>query len=1098
MEQLPISIATGGTPGSKVCMTYLQHTSSILAANSPFSHSAHNGLTVALDELLSARCNGKSWTIYNNTPFPMGSKQFAFGTITTTQGGYFYNYYNIADETPSAPIGGQILRWDVAGKIVWTVGYGNGGSTLNIQTVSATKPGDASPSTWYIGFAATSNCERFEKYQVADIGIENYTDPVAHNKTTFTYRSHWNKYGSIRVHNMNKFALTLNFEGTTMTYTIPALGVYTFRRLTNTSPADWDPTPTYFFPPTAGGDPAWFQCIQQDILGGNLISVGNMQTLYECWSTVKPFCLVSGSVDSDSTNREKDGFTGLAPVGTDKVIDWLYHRGDLWSVVMDRRTGEFTRTALTWNGLGTTWTDVTVTDNGSSLTFTSNVTPPNGAGPGEWSHDLIPISTNITDGTILSLADGPRTVYFPLISSCDLVGQSTNYSPAYRQFGITKTTKTAYRPWDLVSSFNYNELDTVDSNPPSIDTTTTLASYFSQPSTISGTSRTVNSYKKSSDKLVRETRLDMDLTFFGMSKFSDRLLSYVIADEANKFKWQIGQGVYISPAGSQYPLRFPWWRNRQFNLATDDDFDSVGNVYIQHPETVDATGSATLGKQWSIVTEPIYGNDIRIQGVAYGQQSPLYPGPNIFRSGDTLNAIVANIFTTGWWNANRERLIDNDVNLLTADERKVILRIPRLIEHFNDLALAVNSVVAVTPATIQDLRIDPFPADNFKSYPFTETYKLNGVYVTENGDSVPAEWAWGKYDADNTLKNWCNRWGVTYQNTLPDIADLLNVDRMMAYWPVNDGQLTIAHISVYDPAAYTQALSVAGQSYPRHKAMTPNKSRRLFGGAGPNSNYRWIKESDFATVIGGLGLLYPTTPIGERYDPTIHVYTTATRIAGRNDVKSTVSPTDAQMEGTLAYRKPNPAGTWLRVIPSNTQFRICESVGTAKKRLYLTQEMTGSPSDSQWWIFELDDDADSINGVYYIDDNNIPEQGIYVDLSDTQEINPRGLIPKSSTGDELWKSYTQITDNSGEAILLVFTQEKEYTYDWPSTPSAPISSFTIHPTYTSHTTDGASRIYYRILTASDFPVTKSKLNTWSGTSNNCWNCQWQRLSSIIR
>ena len=1079
-------------------MTYLTHTSSILSANAYFSHSNHNHLTTALDELLSARCNGKSWTIYNKVEgLPMGVKQFSFGTITNTVGGYFYLPYTIANETPPVPVGGQIDSWNADTKTVWVHGVGDGGNTLNIQTVTTTGPGELLPSTWYVGYGGFQ--ERFEKYAIVDIGIQAYTDPVTHNATSFTYRSRWNKYGSIRVHNLNKYTLAFGFEGSSRLYYIPALSVYTFRRETNTSPDDWQLIPSFYFPATLAGDPAWFTAFRNDVNTANIATVGNMQTLYECWSIIKDSCMMSGSVDSNSTSREKDGFTGADPSSSDKLLDWIYHRGDLWSVTLNRVTGEITRKSLTWNGIGTTWDDVTVTNNGDSLVFTSNLALPAGLTYDQFEHDLIPISTNITNGKMLQLKRGDTTVYANA-TSCDFIGRANNYSPWYSPMGISRTLLTAYRPWDIsIATLNHYAVDPVDSDVGSINYNTTLGSYFTVPSTTSGTSNQYNRYKKAQDKIVRESQLAFDCGFWGITKIANTLLNNADYSKTDWLRWRTAQGVQDGNVYGACRTRNVWWRNRMHQVEPECfmTLGSEGNVvYIQHPAVLDITGSTTLGKQWTVTGRPSYSNDIRIQGSAWADLGVQYAGPRVNISTDMLEIIAENLFATGWWNSNRDRVIGQNYAAMTWDESKRILRIPKLIEQFNDLAYAVNNVTGVTPCTIYDLYINPLPSG--PNYPFSDTWKDGtGTNRQEAGDCVPADWCYGRYDRDNTLKNWCNTWGITYQTSLPDIADLMNVERSMLLYRVGEADPVIGSIVEYDPVAEHDLndaiINAANVEWHRNKAFNYEKSLKIFGGAGANANYRWIKETDMATVIGGLGLVYPKQPIGERFDPVVKAFDSVTKITGRSDIASGTVVTPTGYEATIAYRLPNPAGTWVKVIPTNTQFRICEVAGTAKKRYFVTQDMDDH-SGFQWLGYELNDTSgESTNYIYYEDS----ELG-WIDLGNAKDIGPQGLLPKNASGSELWKNYTQITENHDNQILLIYCPELSYTFSWPAiTPGPLVGSPTINGSFGTTAASGV-RTYARVVDPSDFPITKSKLNTWSGTTNTAYNCQYIKLPAYIR
>jgi hypothetical protein len=718
-----------------------------------------DSLTVALDEILQRRFNRRTWLAFAGgtlPELPLGT-QFLFGTASNLLTSA--TPYDFAWETPPVPVGGLVVSHNETTKVVWVTGY-TVRRTLNRQHVLWTPPGVGSvEADYWFGFYRP---ERWEPLALADILVENYLEShevSEPSNAVFNLRTTWDRFGCVRIHNGNRFPLlvfNLHDAGADE-WTIPPYGILTGRRDSPTGRWTMD---RYYLPRTHTGDemrynaPAPGQFAASLELSEWLVGQIGQNT----WARVRP------CVGTDSGDVDAPFYAGHLPLNSDKFVDWMLHRGTLLSVVLDKRDGAVTITPLTWRGIGSipdaTWAGhVTVAIVGASLTLTSAVTPPAGAGPTEWEHDLIPVSSNVTQGSIIPLRPGPYAIYLspvapPLLSApislgaMQEVGSGSAY-PSRDDLVVGETilfTYSVHGPGDPVSSWG-GWTEQVGVTLPDVPPAT-------------GYDRVTTALIKGLGGLVKTAVTQVDLVDgWGVASFTEGLLVRLVGPPT--LSWLQAEGRSYSGSRRGWVARVP--RRHMTGGAI------LGGVAVHdnHPWDTETLGTPDgLGLELGWTPGTIEASGIQIEGAI--SAFPEWPmstalGRPVYLPQDSLDYILENITTPNWWKNNRAIVL---AGVPPAAQLRS-MRLPRTAEEFNDLAQVIAGVQWVRRVDIRDLHKDPLVA--YAEYPFN--------FEGESPFAVPLGWAWGRYDTDNALGIWCALWGITPQTTLPGLADLRGVDR---------------------------------------------------------------------------------------------------------------------------------------------------------------------------------------------------------------------------------------------------------------------------------------------------------------------------------
>lgn len=874
------------------------------------SAAIHRDLLLAVDELLTARFNERTWLVFDTTPALELGDVCIFGTPSNLNSGA-YTAYDTADETPANPTSGDVVSYDTSTKVIWLTGYSDT-TTLNRRMVDY-DPGTGT-ETWWVG---TVRPQRWEPLRIADILIEDYTDPIAADNVTFTWRSHWDKHGCVRFHNGNRFSITLTFEDASQVdVVIPAYGILSGRRSNYDQPFTWDAKYLHL---TQEDDPLRWNKWEA---GQFAASMELLDLLFT--DSANEWLRYVPVIDNDSTDSEKASFTGSALSGTDKLWDWLWHRGYLLSVVLDRRDGTTTVTPLQWDGVGSvpdaSWSghvDVTIGPF-DAITFESAATAPSGASPTEWEHDLIPISTNITGGAILQLQPGPVTLNPAAISwehytaplPVATLGASNSTYYSTESGGATTATVVSRTANDVTPGTGYPEDDVSDLLPTPGSGTTALQKVFGA--------------------IGRTNAISTSATF-GASEFSEELLRRVDTS-GTLMEW-----LTASHYGLTGRLRFVARKPRRYHTA-DPDHD-------YHPQDKDVLGTTDgLGGALGVTLAPVSSSPISIEGSPWTEVATPQ-GSTMLVPSDQLHAVGARINESGWWNTNRDRIIAGTFD--DADDG-IAWRPPRLTEQWNAIANAVNAVQEVYRADIRHLFKDPLPSD-VNHPPFS--------YSGEEPFAVPADWICGRHDGDATLFDWATLWGVTATIGIPDVDTLAALDRKVWATQVNaGGDVCALSVILFSATTGTNSTTtVNGYDYRGYNALDADRSRLLFGGAGDWSDYVYLTYADADAVFGPLGVPVPPPPAGERYDPVIEEDTGATALNGSLASGPAVPGYYTAAQAQQAFRSPSTTGTWLAVFDgelagrSNVPFRLCSAVGSEKRIISWI-----NPDDTSWTSFRRD------------------------------------------------------------------------------------------------------------------------------------------------
>jgi len=1053
-------------------------TAPTLGANSTASASTHRNLLLAADELIAARFNERSFLVFSCNPQPELGDVVILGTpdnlsVSGTE-------YDPADEDPPDPSSGSVLSTDATTQVIWLTGYTDT-VTLNRRTVDY--DAGSGVETWWVG---TIKPQRFEPLGLVDICIEDYTDPTAGNNTTFTHLIQWDKYGCVRIHNGNRHALTVKFEaGSQDDIVIPPYGIACLRRPDLDSIFAWD---TFYLPLTLEGDPlTWVKPYL-----GNFSS--SMELLTGLVEGMDDWCRFAPVIDCDSTSREQASFTGAAPTGSDKLWDWLFHKGKLLSVVLDRRDGSTVIEELQWNGIDSipdaTWSGIVDVDIDlvDTIRFTSAVTPPSGAGPTEWEHDLIPISTNVTGGVILQLQAGAATYLpgtggnaaSPYTGPLPLGTRSTSNSTVYTaDSGGASKTLLIYGITEAATPAVFLA-DDLDDFAPSSGGTSSLVKCFGAIGRWQETSSTAT---------------------HGMAELpADMLLT--VDTIGSLLKWLTWRGVSISNR-RRFLARYP----REFIDPAGADV-SGSAVYDSHPNDQDVLGTTDgdggeLG--WEI--QPISTSEIAIEGEAWTRTASVR-GRELWVPADLLHFVAVNINTAGWWDTNRDRIV---AGTFEVDESLIAWRIPRMIDEWNALANAMNAVQEVYRADIRHLHKDPLPGD-YNHPPFS--------YVGEDPSAVPADWICGRFDTDDALVDWCALWGLSPELTLPDVPGFEALDEICWVRLSSDGsnpdnsQVNSFYQETRSVIAPSEDLEVVnGYTFSSWKAFTSRISRYFFGGAGSSTGYVYLTATEAASVFDALGVPVMPPPAGERFTPVMELDSGVTVVAGAYSPDPVgTSFTEIAYSAFQPYRLPESSGSWIRVWDGamtgiqSTGFRLLSSsiVGTSKRLLYDgSVDNNGTPFDTSddvlyQVVVERDTSTDCVqNGQMSPRDKTLLTSAAF---SGTAEFP---IDPDDSgywTGlhsDSAWLSGIEIYSTT--PCLVIAAPEPYTEFAWDSPFLNDFGDPQINSQFSTTTTSPASGgLNHAEFTAGDMPVTVDTLQANSWQVHAAYHCQVVQRTGVLR
>lgn len=1036
----------------------LTRTAPTVTASGEFSAESHRELLLAMDELIGARFNNRTWLVFTCVPQLELGDVFIFGTPDNLS--IAGAAYDPADETPPNPTSPDVVSVDPVAQVIWITGYSDT-LTLNRRTVDY--DAGSGVETWFVG---TVLPQRFEPLRIADICVEDYTDPVAGTNSVFTYRVHWDKYGCVRVHNGNRFTLTLTFEGGGQDdIEIPAYGIITLRRAIADYIFEQD---SYYLPLTIGSDDEaeWSDPITWTKASDGQ-TAGSMEVLTDLVSGLSGWCRFAPVLDVDSTAEEKPYFTGSDPVGTDYALDWLIHKGKLLSVVLDRRDGATTVQELTWNGLASvpdaSWSgivdfDVYLT---AWLRFQSAVTPPAGAGPTEWEHDLIPISTNLTGGQILPLV--PSAYLYGPIGGGDSAAPYTDPLPLGERLS---TGTTVYSTKSGGTSATRSNHYLSEPAVTSVDLDIDLETYAPA---LGGTGAWVKCFGASG----RWEKFSTSFTF-GMSEFSTDLLA-TANTTGSLMEWLTVRLQTYSPR-----FRFLAGKARKYMTAGED----VGGaaVYDYHPQEADIYGTQDgQGGPVTVELQPISTSQIAIEGAAW-TRTTTDRGSDVFVPNDLLHVVAENINTAGWWATNRDRILTGTFEV---EEQLLTWRPPRQTAQWNALANSINAVQEVYRADIRHLHRDPLPTD-VNHPPFS--------YSGENPFAVPAGWVCGRYDDDdNRLDDWGTTWGILILSDVPDVATLASIDR--TWWGQDKNSSgEVIGLSQYIDSDYnvTDDLEVVnGYTFHYWKFWSKDVSRLLFGGAGATSTYRWLYYDSANAVFGPLGVFVPPPPAGERYDPVIETDSSVTQLTGTLGSGSGTSFTPINYVAQTAYRSPSSTGTWIQVWDGELSgiryegFRMTSEAGNQLLRIELRPGV--SPSED-WVVYQRD---------------------VSTACEENNEASPRRKTCWATSGtthdqasfyfeieDNAWRSGVEI--HSATPVLVIAAPELYTRFTWDSPLDAtyvvsesPDMQYTI--TEYPWTTGGLKHTEYGAGT-----ITPATLIADGWNTHGAYHCQVVQRTGVLR
>lgn len=1016
----------------------------------------HAYMLLALDELLYARFSGKSPLAFQANPvFALGDR-YSFGTPSNFP--LIAGPYTAASESA----GGVVVGEYPEGKVVLVDG-GNSFRSLNRKTVSY------SSSLWWADFTG-GDPERFERLGVADIAVENYTDPVAGVNTTFTYRSHWDRHGCVRIHNGNRFSLTVNFSATGQSVTIDPYGIVACRRLHQTGSFSFDAD--YLFV-TKPGDRMSYQ--RND--SGQ--SAANMETAYEILSTTDWLRYNGPDIDTDTTSRETSSFRGSNPVSTDYFYDWINSRGDFLSVIADLNENKVYQTVVTYGGLSTGFTtsDYVVINYYSGDTVARIQSTVSWPHP-NYTHHLVPITSNLTNGQIIDVKGYGTAVLLPSI-------QRWNHLQTPNLYGtLVSSDNTVYAPYYGGSEYTYPSVDyteqTIDSSM--WNTYHVLNSeMFPQQFSSSWLTTNVDQFFKSNGSLGRRVHTTLKTSSFNYADLDLAILQNGRVYD-NEFDLVFASSFGINSSRQRFvPFAF-----RKYQPA-GSLVDGTAS-YTSHPEDNDLHGTPDKsGSQQSLYVFESTATKIKIEGNDANRTSTV--GMNVYTPQSNLWYVLNKLETSPtWW-------ITSGYANFSEEQKLITWRFPRLIEHLNDLVKAINNVAEVYPCDVRHLYKQPLPSNCFE-LPFT----LNG----DPAFAIPTDWVCGRHEGGVggfDLTNWASYWSIPLNNINTEIQSLQNKDRYI--WCYNkSNRVSSPPYGLYANSVektwiitYTSTVDsespyiVKGVSFHNRYAMLPKDFYNLFGGLSSYNTYKYIRKADMVLTFISLGIPIPAVPCGERYTPTYYEDTTLTKVGGTyyGDRPETFRDwmTDGygnRIEACIYYKKPEEASsTWRRKINDGEQFRLIEDHSVSARRYYVPQATGGSPA-IEWFVHETSEDATSITDNPYSDRVLSPQ---------TSSIDSYGI--KTDT-----PAYPTLTELHSEwPVLLVAGPEPQFNFGWVD----PIPAYDTTPNYynvsvTNPTTTGS--LFFKEVAVADMPITATKIKTWTGVDHNAWHCQIIQRTGVLR
>lgn len=1026
-------------------------TASYVASDETTYAAKHGYMLKALDELVYYRYNGRSWLAFDATPdIPLGDT-FKFGTVSNLRNPLTAVTYNSALETPTSS--SLLLQSYSSGSRVIFVYNSNLGLTLNRRTV--TVGGNA----WWLGIG--NQPERFERLRIADLLVENYTDPVAGVNTTFTYRDHWDRHGNVRIHNGNRFNLTVNWPGGGSTV-VPPYGIVTAGRTHQTGSLSIESS---YLPITQVGDRMSYQANYDGQCAGE------METAYSIMSA-NGWLRYSGSLpDYDTTSREKASFTNADPVGSNYLFDWIIHRGNALSVIWDKNTNDVQFHDITWGGqlVGFQPDDVLTTEFlSSTIRITSKAQEQ--LGHSNYEHDIIPISTNLNDTNIFSIKGG-KTIQRPATSLW-------NHLQAPLDYGyINETSSSVYKPYvgGPTDTYSYPNLTFVNSGITA-GMYARLTSTFPVTTQTDGVTEIYSKYLKTNGAIGKHITIELTASGRNYAYFQPELLLNNTLD-SDTMRWDcvtsLGKGTLRQ--------RFVPFSTRKYQDRYAE-LDAYGHAhFLYHPQDGELSGSLDKsGSQQIMDVTSVQATDILIEGTDHDMQPSDY-GMKVYHPTTNLWKVLEYVRNDGWWIANRADVIAG----LQQTDRLISWRLPRLIEHLNDLVKAINNVAEVYPVTISDLYKDPLPA-NCDVIPFT----FNNGGPVENPWAIPAGWAAGRYDLNGVFRTWCFGWGVTYNASVPNYEALKQHNKMVWGYVMTKRAESPAGSQVQEHKLFNineldyvnTVENVNGETYTKYKAFQPDDHRKLFGGASSIVNYYYTTKTYLNAVFSSLGVAVPTVPAGERYTPSFVLDSSLSKINGTYyadgqqnfDTRFVLLDENDGCDAFQFYIKPESGGSWIQRVNDSAEFRLIDLTNTVKRRLYQRQAL--STNWYQWLVNEITN-ADAI---------------------DCTDRSPRILAPQTEPPTELLNIYTNNIDKpayqtlteiySDVPVLLVCGPEPYHTHTWSEIPEPSADPHPVIPeTFTPVNPIG--NMFFKEVEVADMPITVAKIETWSGQTWPVWHCQ---------
>lgn len=966
-----------------------------LAADAIPSAADHNALTLVVEEILQRRFNRRSPLVFaTGVPGqPDLGDVFVFGTLSNLRGSW--TPYNPEVESPAVPEPGQIVSYDTTTRVIWVTGITETPSPRRLRVLWTSPEVGATEQTWWL---AWTRPERWRPLALADLLVEAYTDPVADSTSVFTLRSGWDKYGCVRVHNGNRFALTVAAEGTASTWTIPAYGVLTGRR--SAPDGAWAFHRKYTAETSEGDTLTWTQPAHgQWAASMELCHRYLKANLDQGWLHVGP------GIASSTTSADAARFGRSSISSDDPVVDWLRHRGTLLSVVLDKRDGTVVVTPLEWRGIGSvpdsTWTgivDVTLRAANTELVFTSAASAPAGAASDEWEHDLIPVTSNILG---VSRPVGIRSEFVaPLPVGC---------GPCYRALPDLSVSGLEVVEGDAVekphslwgagggTAYTSRSIQFTGYTPGSISNwLMTVGEAFDSPGTGAACAETVLEATRLWGAIGCRRRVELN----GANEISGLFLdgdavTYLNQGLGYELGWDFSRGYGLGPATTHWDPVVPRAYQSSSDYVADGGGIDDGVWLTRHPQDRDVRGTAdglagALGwrpvgiqssgialestGEWGVIDD---WSALDAASLNYGTL-----GRNVLRAPDALDLIVQNVNVSGWYAGLRDDLVAGKV---PQEARRRAFRAPRRIAQWNDIARVLNAVVWVQRTTMADLHRDPIPLAAWRNPDpdsLPDAHLPFGHVGAEPGDpyeapfAVPADWGAGLYDTEDALADWAAAWGLTLLGDadVPGIADLWAEE--LQVWAQIQEDRTDESTDPVDWVTWKWELALAstlrsevtssfgGRDYSNWLALSIAGQRLLFGGAGGLEGYLWTTRADLVASISDLvGVAPPPGVAGERYWPRLArdasveliqgtVYGTVEdrRLDGNSSIPAGYNDAHEPIRDTLNVDAEGAESVWVRIVPERTLFRLSVPSGSEVPRLHsLEVDDTGASSNDLIW-----------------------------------------------------------------------------------------------------------------------------------------------------